>query len=97
MPVPAAGEIGFASLPGSFLPEGERLKLLLPIMQGMLWDGRGPELNAMRGDGHHSGFSMSFIGYLAERSGLLVTAESKDDCRWWFGKERREKSASRCG
>src|SRR6185503_7834142 len=64
-----------------------RLKLLLPIMQGMLWDGRGPELNAMRGDGHHSGFSMSFVGFLAERGGLLVTAENQDDCRWWFGKD----------
>ncbi len=87
MPVPASAEIGFATLPGSFLPEGERMKLLLPIMQGMLWDGRGPELNAMRADGGHIGFSMSFVGFLAESGGLLITAESKDDCRWWFGKD----------
>lgn len=91
LPVPAADEIGFASLPGSFLPECERLKLLLPIMQGMLWDGRGPELNAMRADGGHIGFSMSFAGFLAERGGLLMTAESKDDCRWWFGKDKNNR------
>lgn len=84
---PAAGKIGFASLPGSFLPAGERLKLLLPIMQGMLWDGRGPELNTIRFDGGHIGFSMAFAGFLAESGGLLITAESKDDCRWWFGKD----------
>jgi len=88
MLVPASDEIGFACLPGSFLPEAERLKLLLPIMQGMLWDGRGPELNAMRADGGHVGFSMAFAGFLAERGGLLMTAESKDDCRWWFGKDK---------
>lgn len=87
MVVPASSEIGFATLPGSFQPENERLKLLLPIMQGMLWDGRGPELNAMRADGGHVGFSMSFVGFLAERGGLLMAAESRDDCRWWFGKD----------
>jgi hypothetical protein len=53
----------------------------------MLWDGRGPELNFIRGDGHHSGFSMAFAGFLAERGGLLLTAESQDDCRWWLGKD----------
>jgi hypothetical protein len=83
-----SAEVGFVTLPGSFQPEGERLKLLLPIMQGMLWDGRGPKLNAIRQDGAHIGFSMSFAGFLAERGGLLMTAESKDDCRWWFGKDK---------
>ena len=89
--VPSSHEIGFVTLPGSFLPQGERLKLLLPIMQGMLWDGRGPELNVMRADGGHNGFSMAFAAFLAERGGLLLTAESKDDCRWWFGKDENSR------
>ena len=88
LPVPTADDIRFASLPGSFLPEDEKLQLLFPIMQGMLWDGRGPELNVMRGEGHHTGFSMAFVGFMAERGGLLMTAESRDDCRWWFGKDQ---------
>jgi hypothetical protein len=75
------------SLPGSFLPAGESLKLLLPIMQGMLWDGRGPAFSAIRGEGSHVGFSMAFAGYMASRGGLLVVPETRDDCRWWFGKE----------
>ncbi len=79
--------IGAVSLPGSFTPEGERLKLLLPIMQGMLWDGSGPAFSSVRGEGSHTGFSMAFTGYLGEKGGLLVTAETRDDCRWWFGKD----------
>ena len=87
LPVPASDEIGLVTLPGSFVPEEERLRLLLPIMQGMLWDGRGPAFSTIRAEGWHSGFSMAFVGYLAEKGGLLVTAESRDDCRWWFGKD----------
>lgn len=85
--VPLSDEIGAVTVPGSFEPEDERLKLLLPIMQGMLWDGRGPSFSYIRGDGLHSGFSMAFVGYLGEHGGLLVIAESRDDCRWWFGKD----------
>jgi hypothetical protein len=87
LPVPTAGEIGLVSLPGSFMPQAERLKLLMPIMQGMLWDGRGPAFSQVRGEGSHLGLSMAFFGYLAERGGLLLTVETRDDCRWWFGKE----------
>jgi hypothetical protein len=85
--VSPSAEIGYLSLPGSFLPAGEKLKLLLPIMQGMLWDGRGPEINLIRAEGSHLGFSMAFTGFLAESGGLLVTAETRDDLRWWFGKD----------
>ena len=79
--------IGCVTIPGSFLPQGEVLKLLLPIMQGMLWDGRGPVIDHMRGEGSHTGFSMAFASFLAERGGLLMTAESRDDHRWWYGKD----------
>ncbi len=84
---PVARSIHNVALPGSFAPEGERLKLLLPIMQGMLWDGRGPACDLLRGEGSHTGFSMAFLGYLAESGGLLAIAETRDDCRWWFGKD----------
>ena len=87
LPVPASGDLRFVSLPGSFAPAGERLKLLLPVMQGMLWDGRGPAFDAVRGEGSHIGFSMAFVGYMGESGGLLVAPETGDDCRWWFGKD----------
>ncbi len=74
------------SLPGGFAPETGPHKLLLPIMQGMLWDGRGPAFDAVRAEGSHFGFSMAFVGTLGDRGGLLVTAETRDDLRWWFGK-----------
>lgn len=87
-------DVRFVAMPGSFVPFGpdigqvrERLRLLLPIMQGMLWDGRGSEFDAIRGAGSHTGFSMSFLGYLGDRGGLLVVSESRDDQRWWFGKD----------
>jgi hypothetical protein len=85
--VPLVDDVHFVTMPGSFAPVGKPLRLLLPIMQGMLWDGRGPEFNAIRGEGSHTGFSMSFLGYLGETGGLLVVPETHDDQRWWFGKD----------
>lgn len=79
--------IGAVTLPGSFLPANHSSKILLPIMQGMLWDGRGPSFSLIRGEGSHHGFSMAFAAYLGKHGGLLVTAETRDDCRWWFGKD----------
>jgi hypothetical protein len=87
LPALSTKEIGFAALPGSFAPQGEPLRLLLPVMQGMLWDGRGPAFNALRGEAHHLGFSMPWLGYLGTSGGLLVTAETADDAQWWFGKD----------
>ena len=46
---PESAEIEAVSMPGSFSPEGEKKKLLLPIMQGMLWDGRGEHLSHVNG------------------------------------------------
>jgi hypothetical protein len=87
LPVPASDEISYLSLPWAFIPQGETMKLLLPIMQGMLWDGRGPTFEWVRGEGSHLGFSMAFAGYLGKKSGLLVTVETRDDCLWWLGKD----------
>ena len=53
LPAPTRADIGYISLPGSFMPVGEKLKLVLPIMQGMLWDGRGPAVDLIRGEGSH--------------------------------------------
>jgi hypothetical protein len=91
LPAPLSDDIGAVTLPGSFSPEGETLKLLLPIMQGMLWNGQGPAFSHIRGDGVHTGFSMAFAGFLGESGGLLLTAESQDDCRWWFGKSESQR------
>jgi hypothetical protein len=78
--------IGAVSLPGCFSPEGEHMRLLLPIMQGMLWDGRGPAFNQYRPEGSHTGFSLAFSGCLGQKGGLLLTAETRDDHLWWLGK-----------
>ena len=86
LPVSPVDDLHWAVLPGSFVPAGEPLKLLLPIMQGMLWDGRGEPFDAVRAEGSHTGFSMPFIGYLGDRGALLLTSETADDQRWWFGK-----------
>jgi hypothetical protein len=88
LPALDSAEIQAVTLPGSFAPVGEPLRLLLPIMQGMLWDGRGPAHEAVREEAHHLGFSMAFIGYLGERGGLLAAPVTRDDVLWWFGKEQ---------
>lgn len=87
LPLPVPEGVGYVSLPGSFVAQGEKNQLLIPIMQGMLWDGKGPEINALRGEAHHMGFSMPILGYLAEHSGLLAVAATRDDLQWWFGKD----------
>jgi hypothetical protein len=87
LPAANSGQLTYVALPGSFSPQGEPLKLLLPIMQGMLWDGRGPAFEWVRGEGSHLGFSMAFAGYLGSKGGLLATAETRDDCLWWLGKD----------
>ena len=86
-PPPPADNLQFAALPGSFIPDEPHHRLLLPIMQGMLWDGRGPAFDIVRAEGSHLGFSMAFLGGLTSRGGLLVTAETRDDLRWWLGKD----------
>ena len=75
------------SMPGSFAPVQGGKKLLLPIMQGMLWDGRGQELDHIARSGGHGGFSMQMYGVLAENSGLLCAAEESVDSRWRYTKD----------
>ena len=87
VPVPGEDSIGRVAMPGSFYSENEELKLLLPIMQGMLWDGRGEDFSELLREGGHGGFTMAFIGYLGKTGGLLFTAETRDDVEWWIGKD----------
>ena len=37
-------QLSGVSLPGSFLPEEGKLQLALPVMQGLLFDGRGEQI-----------------------------------------------------
>jgi hypothetical protein len=87
LPVPADPDIACVALPGAFAPAEGAQRRLLPIMQGMLWDGRGEPFSALRAEGSHLGFTMPFIGHLADGGGLLLVAETRDDVRWWFGKD----------
>lgn len=84
---PVSPDIGIISMPGSFSPCRGNMRLLLPIMQGVLWDGRGQAFDWRRPECGHGGFSMAMIGYLAEKGGLLFTAETCDDILWWLGKD----------
>lgn len=83
---PVAGGITALSLPGSFVPTQGKRKYLLPIMQGMLWDGRGEPHEKQYAEAAHGGFTMAMFGVLGETGGLLTAAETADDCLWWVGK-----------
>lgn len=85
--VPDSDEIKAVSMPGAFLPAGEGMKLLLPVMQGMLWDGRGQEFRNNCRSGQHTGFSMMMYGILGESGGLTAAAETAEDCIWQYGKD----------
>lgn len=75
------------SMPGSFQPQNGQAEYLLPIMQGMRWDGRGEAHQKRYGEASHGGFTMAMYGVLGARSGLAVMAETADDCLWWTGKD----------
>jgi len=79
------------SLPGSFVADGEQLAMVLPIMQGMLWKGKGDPFEWRLAENGHGGFCMPLIGYLGSSGGLLVTAETRDDANLWLGKDERNR------
>lgn len=86
---PDSKEIEALSMPGAFHPENEPMKLLLPIMQGMLWDGKGEPLNRMCRSGSHLGFSMQMFGVLGKTGGLMAAADTAIDSLWWYQKDTR--------
>lgn len=74
------------ALPGSFAPLDGALTLALPIMQGVLYDGRGAAFEDAINYGGHEQFSMAMLGYLSERGGLLLSIEDYADWRGVLGK-----------
>jgi hypothetical protein len=86
---PDSLEIEALSMPGSFFPENEPMKLLLPIMQGMLWDGKGDYQSRMCRSGSHMGFSMQMFGALGRTGGLMAAADTAIDSVWWYQKDER--------
>ncbi len=80
------GELESVALPGSFMPENKALTLAMPIMQGVLYDGRGEPFARSLHQGGHEGFSMSMAGYLTDVGGLLLSVEDYAEWRAQFGK-----------
>ncbi len=82
------------SLPGAFhgQPAGE--KLLLPIMQGMLWQGGGAPCDKRVTSRHHDGFSLAMAAVLGKQGGLLIVPdEGLADAGWRYGKQAGELEA----
>jgi len=92
MPLPEQGHVTSLTLPGSFVPVSEPRKYLLPIMQGMLWDGRGEAFELDLHEAWHMGFSMPMFGCMGSSGALLTVAETADDLTWWLGKDREGRS-----
>lgn len=80
-------EIQAVSLPGTLAPGSGEAKHLLPIMQGMYWDGRGGDFEWSVPEGSHGGFSLAMFGMIGETGGLLVAAETANDTLWRVGKK----------
>lgn len=74
------------TMPSSMLPNSDKRQYLLPIMQGMLWNGDGTAFESHRGEAGHHGFSMPMYAVLTDGGGYLYIAETMDDCDWMIGK-----------
>ena len=88
LPSCISNDIGIISFPGSFNPSDNNKKYVLPIMQGMLWDGKGESFETRYHEAGHGGFSLAMFGVLGQKGGLLCVAETADDCLWWVGKDK---------
>ncbi len=75
------------ALPGFFFAAGETNRLLLPLAQGVLWDGRGRPFEKCFQEGRHCGFTLAMLGCLAESGALLTTFETRDDMVLWTGRK----------
>ena len=82
----ARGGFQSVALPGSFLPERGPLRLALPMMQGLLYDGRGEAFEGTLGYGGHFALSMAMLGYLTDGAGLLLSVETATDWSGTVGK-----------
>lgn len=79
-------DLRLISLPGSFRADGLTTRLAVPIMQGLLYDGRGETFEEVYRQGGHGGFAMSMAGYLTDRGGLLLSVDDYADWRAVVGK-----------
>lgn len=91
LPADPIREIEAVALPGTFIPAGEEVEFALPIMQGMLWKGRGEPFDWRLEEARHGGFSMPFVGYMSPSGGMLVTSETRDDLELHVGKSSEGK------
>jgi len=82
----AEGDILSHTLPGTFVPEGGDRRILLPIMQGHLWSGGGPDMDHWCRNGAHTGFAMQMLGFLGTRGGLLLAPDNGWDTYWRWGR-----------
>jgi len=98
LPADTAEAIHSITFPGSFVPapdsgkgtNSKNVQYLLPIMQGMRWDGGGDDFDWLLPEAGHRGFSMAMFGMLSQTEhagGLLITAETADDTAWRIGKK----------
>ena len=87
---PSDGQIEGVSFPGSFNPIDETKKIVLPIMQGMLWDGRGSDFDHFYRSGSHTGFSMQMAGIIAKTGAMLIVPETSADSLWWCKKNGQD-------
>lgn len=77
-----ADGVDFAALPGSFVPEEGRPRALLPIYQGVLFQGGSDLWEEGARPGGHSRWSMAMGAMLGRSGALLVTQETPTD---WVG------------
>ncbi len=84
----SAGDLETLSMPGSFAPICCGKKFLLPVMQGMQWEGKGPNLDRFCRNGQHLGFSMQMYGILSRYGGLLCASDDSADSRWRYIKNK---------
>ena len=82
----AEGELESVALPGSFAPQAQALTLALPIMQGLLYDGRSEPFTRNLHQGGHEGFSMAMAGYMTPAGSLLLSVEDYAEWSAQFGK-----------
>jgi len=87
----AQGCLFAVSLPGSFVPEGAKVSLAIPVMQGLAYDGRGEAFESTLAYGGHYGLSMAMLGYLTDGAGLLLSVETSTD---WFCSVGKRESGS---
>lgn len=74
------------SLPGAFVPAGGGQRLVMPIMQGVLWSGAGDPVDRLLISGGHDNFAMQMFGAMGSTGGMLYALDSVSDSFWRYAK-----------